>query len=134
MAKARKKWIVGVDLGGTNIVVGLLPIDGGDVLGLRILPTESHKGPKFVVNRIVEMVNAAIAQAEALRRAVAQEAFAHPASPLAPHMTISMGVAALVPTADTSPEQLVAAADRAMYAAKAAGRDRVAWGAMARRA
>jgi hypothetical protein len=26
---ADKKWIVGVDLGGTNIVVGVLPIDGG---------------------------------------------------------------------------------------------------------
>src|SRR5690606_5908216 len=60
MAKSRKRWIVGVDLGGTNIVVGLLPIEGGEVLGLRILPTESHKGPKFVVNRIVEMVEGSI--------------------------------------------------------------------------
>jgi diguanylate cyclase (GGDEF)-like protein len=93
-----------------------------------------YGGEEFVLLLPGRSLNAAIAQAEALRRAVAQEAFAHPASPLAPHMTISMGVAALVPTADTSPEQLVAAADRAMYAAKAAGRDRVAWGAMARRA
>jgi glucokinase len=61
MAKSRKRWIVGVDLGGTNIVVGLLPMEGGDVLGLRILPTESQKGPKFVVNRIVEMVEGSIA-------------------------------------------------------------------------
>ena len=62
MAKSRKRWIVGVDLGGTNIVVGLLPIEGGDVLGLRDLPTESHKGPKFVVDRIVEMVEDSIAE------------------------------------------------------------------------
>jgi glucokinase len=34
---ADKKWIVGVDLGGTNIVVGVLPLDGGggEVLALR---------------------------------------------------------------------------------------------------
>ncbi len=57
---SEKRWIVGVDLGGTNIVVGLLPVDGGDVLGLRVLPTESHRGPKFVVDRIVGMVTEAI--------------------------------------------------------------------------
>jgi glucokinase len=59
---AEKRWIVGVDLGGTNIVVGLLPIQGGDVLGLRTLPTESHRGARFVVNRMVQMVEEAIAQ------------------------------------------------------------------------
>jgi glucokinase len=58
--KAEKRWIVGVDLGGTNIVVGLVPIGGGDVLGLRTLPTESVRGAKFVVDRIVHMVNDAI--------------------------------------------------------------------------
>ncbi|MEX2583337.1 MAG: ROK family protein [Gemmatimonadota bacterium] len=57
-----KKWIVGVDLGGTNIVVGILPTKGGDVYGLRVLPTESHRGAKFVVDRIVEMVDEAIAE------------------------------------------------------------------------
>lgn len=60
MGHKDKRWIVGVDLGGTNIVVGLLPIEGGDVLGLRIMPTDSGRGAKFVVNRIVEMVEASI--------------------------------------------------------------------------
>jgi glucokinase len=55
-----KGWIVGVDLGGTNIVVGLLPASGGEVFGLRIRPTDSHRGAKFVVDRIVEMVRSAI--------------------------------------------------------------------------
>lgn len=57
-----KRWIVGVDLGGTNIVVGLLPIEGGEVLGLRSLPTDSVRGAKFVVDRIVSMAEAAIAE------------------------------------------------------------------------
>lgn len=57
-----KRWIVGVDLGGTNIVVGLLPMHGGEVLGLRSLPTDSHRGPKFVVDRMVQMIEESIAQ------------------------------------------------------------------------
>jgi glucokinase len=57
-----KRWVVGVDLGGTNIVVGLLPMEGGEVLGLRMRPTDSHRGAKFVVDRIIEMVEQSIAE------------------------------------------------------------------------
>lgn len=60
MSESGKRWVVGVDLGGTNIVVGLVPIDGGEVQGLRVLPTESVRGPKFVVDRIIEMVEDSI--------------------------------------------------------------------------
>ena len=59
-AAENKRWIVGVDLGGTNIVVGLIPIGGGGVLGRRTLPTDSVRGAKFVVDRIVGMVEEAI--------------------------------------------------------------------------
>ena len=55
-----KKWIVGIDLGGTNIVVGVLPIDGGDVQAARSVPTDAARGAKFVVDRMVAMVNEAI--------------------------------------------------------------------------
>jgi glucokinase len=58
---AEQRWIVGVDLGGTNIVVGLLPFEGGGVAGLQTLPTESVRGAKFVVDRIVQMVEDSIA-------------------------------------------------------------------------
>src|SRR5687767_896952 len=53
-----KKWIIGVDLGGTNIVVGVLPMDGGtgDVLALRSEATEAQRGAKFVVDRITSMI------------------------------------------------------------------------------
>ena len=60
MRKKQKRWIAGVDLGGTNIVVGLLPVEGGEVLGLRILPTEPHRGAKFVVDRMVAMLEESI--------------------------------------------------------------------------
>jgi diguanylate cyclase (GGDEF)-like protein len=86
-----------------------------------------YGGEEFVLLLPGRTLDAAIAQGEALRRAVAEEALAHPASQLAPHVTISIGVAALVPSAEASVEQLVAAADRAMYDAKAGGRNRVAW-------
>lgn len=56
-----KKWIIGVDLGGTNITVGVLPIGGGDgdVLALRTETTESHRGAKFVVDRMISMIDGA---------------------------------------------------------------------------
>jgi glucokinase len=62
MGRRGKRWILGVDLGGTNIVVGLLPFAGGDILGLRVMPTESQRGPKFVVDRIVDMAETCIAE------------------------------------------------------------------------
>jgi glucokinase len=62
MQRRDGRWIVGVDLGGTNIVTGLLPIDGGEVLGHRTLPTESLRGAKFVVDRMVEMIELSIAE------------------------------------------------------------------------
>jgi glucokinase len=56
------RWIVGVDLGGTNIVVGALPADGGELRALRSQPTESANGADFVVGRIGEMIEGAIAE------------------------------------------------------------------------
>ena len=58
----KKRWIVGVDLGGTNIVVGLLPVEGGDIVGLQALPTEAHRGPKFVVDRMVGLIRSSMEQ------------------------------------------------------------------------
>jgi diguanylate cyclase (GGDEF)-like protein len=68
----------------------------------------------------------AVAIAEAMRAAVQAAALPHPDSPAAAHVTISVGVAAVLPEASGAPELLIANADRALYAAKAQGRNRVA--------
>ena len=62
------KYIVGVDLGGTTINVGVVPFDGGSVLGMRSVPTDADKGSKVVVDRIVVLIRDAMrdAQKEAL--------------------------------------------------------------------
>ena len=48
-----------------------------------------------------------------------------PASPVAAVVTLSAGVACLVPDERNSPEALLALADANLYRAKSAGRDRV---------
>ena len=59
-----KKWVIGVDLGGTNIVVGVLPMDGGtgEVLALKTEPTEAQRGAKYVVDKIVLLIEEARAE------------------------------------------------------------------------
>src|SRR5688572_31244025 len=58
----RERYIVGVDLGGTNVVVGAMPEDGSSELAMRSLPTRGEEGPGAVVDRIVGMVEDVIAQ------------------------------------------------------------------------
>lgn len=63
--------------------------------------------------------------AEAIRAAVQALDIPNPNSPTSPWLTVSVGVATIVPTQLDEIETLFVCADRAMYAAKAAGRNRV---------
>ncbi|MGK7901194.1 MAG: diguanylate cyclase [Hormoscilla sp.] len=67
----------------------------------------------------------AIHVAEEIRSHVKKCAIAHSSSPVSPYVTLSLGVATITPKSDTEPATLIAAADRALYQAKATGRDRV---------
>jgi glucokinase len=51
-----KRYIIGVDLGGTNIVVGAMTEDGSSQHALRSQPTHSQLGAEAVADRIVEMI------------------------------------------------------------------------------
>jgi diguanylate cyclase (GGDEF)-like protein len=84
-----------------------------------------YGGEEFVVLIPAADAAAALAFAEGLRRACETRAIPHPASSIAPVVTISLGVATLVPTAETTSDMLIAAADAALYRAKREGRNRV---------
>jgi glucokinase len=55
-------YIVGIDLGGTNIVVGTIAKDGSEILGVVSEPTFAQQGADAVVDRIVKLAKASIAQ------------------------------------------------------------------------
>jgi diguanylate cyclase (GGDEF)-like protein len=63
--------------------------------------------------------------AEAMRAKVEALQLPHRASSIAGHVTISLGVASQVPKNVGDPDELQAAADKALYQAKNAGRNRV---------
>jgi glucokinase len=53
-------WVVGVDIGGTNLNVGVVPLAGGLPITFRTEPTEPQRGAKFVVDRVVKLIKDAI--------------------------------------------------------------------------
>ena len=63
--------------------------------------------------------------AEAMRRAVEELEIPHGASAASPRVTISLGFASMVPRPQKKPDELIAAADQALYRAKREGRNRV---------
>lgn len=57
------RYIVGVDVGGTNIVVGTVAQDGSEIVGVETVPTMADQGADAVVDRIVEAARRSMARA-----------------------------------------------------------------------
>jgi glucokinase len=57
------RYIVGIDVGGTNIVAGTVAQDGSEVLGVVSEPTRSDAGPEAVMERITQLARASMAHA-----------------------------------------------------------------------
>ncbi|MCK2089294.1 diguanylate cyclase [Thauera aromatica] len=83
-----------------------------------------YGGEEFAVICAESDLEKATALADILCHAVAAQALPHVLSPHG-RITVSIGVAAAVPTPDAAPETLLRRADEALYRAKAGGRNRV---------
>ena len=62
MTHQENRFIVGVDLGGTNIVVGALSEDGSREYAMRTELTRAGQGSEAVVDRMVRMIDTVIAE------------------------------------------------------------------------
>jgi glucokinase len=58
------RYVVGIDIGGTNLVVGVVPEDGSELVGLVSEPTIPEQGAEAVITRILKLAHASIAAAE----------------------------------------------------------------------
>ena len=84
-----------------------------------------YGGEEFVVVLPLTDLDGAREVAERIGQAVADLGITHRTSPTRDHVTISLGVASATADYRTHPETLISAADRALYSAKEAGRNRV---------
>jgi diguanylate cyclase (GGDEF)-like protein len=85
-----------------------------------------YGGEEFIALLVDTDKDGARVLAERIRQRVLALGVEHRASSAGPLLSVSLGVATVVPRAASRPEDLVDLADRALYAAKQAGRNRVA--------
>jgi two-component system cell cycle response regulator len=84
-----------------------------------------YGGEEFVLLFAETAPDTAASLAEAIRAQIEALELPHPCSSTSQWLTVSIGVASIVPTQFDRIEQFFVAADRMMYAAKKAGRNRV---------
>jgi len=59
---AANRFVIGVDLGGTNIVVSAMSADGSRLFGAHTEPTRAAEGADAVIARMARMVNETVSQ------------------------------------------------------------------------
>lgn len=84
-----------------------------------------YGGEEFAVIMGNTAAEGAVKIAEDIRRDVRHLRIAHDSSPVDRYVTISLGVSTIIPHSECSPETFIRMADKALYKAKAHGRDRV---------
>lgn len=84
-----------------------------------------YGGEEFVVILPNTDTQGALQIAEQMRLSVAQTSLPHANSAVSSFVTISLGIASLIPSQDISQARIIELADRALYQAKQQGRDRI---------
>lgn len=84
-----------------------------------------YGGEEFAVILPNTEIEGAISVAQTIRQAVSDLIIPHAQSSVCDRVTVSLGVASIVPNSETSPQDLINAADKSLYIAKQQGRDRV---------
>ena len=82
-------------------------------------------GEEFVVVLPETDLRSALKVAERIRKDVEELRIAHPASKASKYVTVSVGVASMIPAENLKKEVLINMADKALYEAKGKGRNRV---------
>ncbi len=92
-----------------------------------------YGGEEFIIVMPDTNQKGSAAVSEVLRSEVEALGIEHISSPVDKRVTISLGVATTIPGRDSSPDELISAADEALYQAKQEGRNRVKRGSLAKK-
>jgi diguanylate cyclase (GGDEF)-like protein len=87
-----------------------------------------YGGEEFAVLLPETNLVGATIMAQAIQAHIQQLQLPHKQSQVSQHVTLSFGIASLIPNSSTTPEEFLSQVDQALYQAKMEGRDRIAAG------
>ena len=85
-----------------------------------------YGGEEFIVILPNTPSRGALLVAEKIKEEILSLQIPHSNSPINPYVTVSLGVATVIPTSKLLPDSLIGCADQALYMAKEEGRNRIA--------